>query len=79
MLTLAKRVSMANGIASYKTNLKGIAAQMSSIKSQLESVKAVIDADADFTAEDKADALAMSSFVNNVKYTDLIDFINTNV
>lgn len=79
MKTLKKRVDAANGLLGSEKQLINIKTQLSMIKTQVENLKTVIDTDSDFPQSDKDFMQTAYNLVNHVKYTDFIDFIQSNV
>ncbi len=77
MKALRKRVAQAEALNSHERTLVGIATQLRAIKTSIENMKVQVDADSDYTAGDKTLLAQASNLVNNAKYTDFADFIET--
>ena len=65
----------ANSIDSQERQIIRAKSTLASAKTILEQVKAEVDADVDATTDMQTLATQANSLVNNVKYTDLITFL----
>ncbi len=77
MRILVKRTEKANDLIQAESRLKSLKTQLSMIKTQIETMKTEIDSDADYPQSDKDYMQSAFNLVNNVKYTDFISFIQT--
>ena len=74
-----KEFQWVQGVDGAERQLIGIKTKLTMIKSQLEAIKAEVDAEGDSTADMITLANQANSLVNNVKYTDLITFLENNL